>query len=342
MSRAQLTSTVEQNSAGAAAPVVAGKNAIINGGFDIWQRGTSFATSSGYFADRWTNYGVVSNITTSRQSSGAPVGSQYFCRHTSTAASSYITSLMFLESSQTAPLLGQTVTFSMKVRANSTMTSGINVNVDKSSTVDAGGASTWANLYTSVVSNASLQTGGSGSSNWYTTTGTFTVPNDGSAVSLRINISYQAAVASGSTLDFANVQLEIGSVATPFSRAGGTLQGELAACQRYFQRIVNGAEQSNEMIANLQCLSTTFAFGVLRFIEPMRVAPTGTISTAGNFTLRNASGTQYAASSISLAAFSSRSCQPNVTLGTAVLVAGNATTFEANSSSAFIDLSAEL
>ena len=74
MSRAQLTSTVEQNSAGAAAPVVAGKNFLANGAQEIWQRGTTIAASSSafYSADRWEAFrgSYASGMTTYRQSAG--------------------------------------------------------------------------------------------------------------------------------------------------------------------------------------------------------------------------------------------------------------------------------
>jgi hypothetical protein len=76
------------------------------------------------------------------------------------------------------------------------------------------------------------------------------------------------------------VQLEVGSVATVFARAGGTIQGELAACQRYYQRIVDGASQ---WIGAISYYQSTFIENVTRFIVQMRTAPSLVISTGTDY-----------------------------------------------------------
>jgi hypothetical protein len=68
------------------------------------------------------------------------------------------------------------------------------------------------------------------------------------------------------------VQLEAGSVATPFSRAGGTLQGELAACQRYYFK---GGNSSAGVFSN----TNTGRWSVFFPVE-MRTAPTITAIAA--------------------------------------------------------------
>jgi hypothetical protein len=64
--------------------------------------------------------------------------------------------------------------------------------------------------------------------------------------------------------------MELGSVATPFSRAGGTIQGELAACQRYYILYGNGTSRAN--IVNGWSTGTTNS--IFAFQNQMRVVPT--------------------------------------------------------------------
>ena len=75
------------------------------------------------------------------------------------------------------------------------------------------------------------------------------------------------------TIDFWGLQIETGSVATPVQTATGTLQGELAACQRYYFRTANSAV-SNATMGFGMSTSTTAAALNIQPPTPMRVFPT--------------------------------------------------------------------
>jgi len=239
MSRAQLTSTVEQNSAGAAAPFVAGKNRIINGDFGVWQRGTSFSNpvNETYLADRFNIVfdGTGATRTVSQQAftpGTAPVSgyeSAYFIRMAQTVAGSGGTYIGFnqrIEDVRT--YAGQTITLSFWAKADASRT--ILPNFQQN--FGTGGSTTVATSGTTITLTTS----------WARYTQSFTLPSItgktiGTSSLLQLFLGFAANTVQ--TIDLWGVQIEAGSVATPFTTASGTLQGELALCQRYFEKSYN-------------------------------------------------------------------------------------------------------
>ena len=225
MSRAQLTSTVEQNSAGAAAPVVGGKNFAANGGFDWWQRGTSFSSAGVYTADRWY-YSFGGTVTLSQETSIIPTGATYAAKVLAGASSSFGELYQALESYDVTRLAGQTITISGYVRANSTYTGNAVIAIQTNTTANTQTGGTWTEQANSAYTPST--------STYNRFTLTYAVP--AGTAGLRIRLGNSSTQASGAALYWGNVQVEVGSVATPFSRAGATLQGELSLCQRYYYR----------------------------------------------------------------------------------------------------------
>jgi hypothetical protein len=306
----------------------AAKNKIINGDFSINQRSFSSTTSSGvYIYDRFVTRADTGTSTFSAQTftaGAAPVAgyeSTNFLRIDSTgqtATNARTALLQLVEDVRT--FAGQTVTFSFWAKAGSgtpSIAAFINQNFGSggSSAVNINGQKTaittsWARYsFTFSIPSISGKTIGTGSS-----LGVWLYTSGGSDYNTQTNsMGIQTA-----TIDVWGIQVEAGSVATAFQTATGTLQGELAACQRYLPAI-SGLNNSFQGMAT----STTQIYAPVVFAVTARVAPTGiTVSNAGHFIAINGSAT--AGTGLSSVTFDSAGTT-SATIAAATTGAGNPT-----------------
>jgi hypothetical protein len=322
---------------------VAGKNLLVNGNFDIWQRGTSFVNPAGYFADRFTTLGSISNITFSQQTTGAPAGSRYILRATATGASAYSTVCQMIETAQVEMLQGSTATYSVKLRVNSTFNAtGLILKLQKSATADAGTGATWTDISTTSIALASLPTtAGTSTATYYQGTITGAIPSDGTANSLRVIVDFNGGSASGSIVEYSQFMLELGSVPTTFMRAGGTIQGELDACMRYFQRF--GGDNAFQVFGIGQAVAAGQTFVNISYLTQMRTVPVGAYSAGNTFASVTANfGARVGFTSIATD-YATKSNATVTLSGASSLVAGNASMVCANNTTtATMDFSAEL
>jgi hypothetical protein len=200
------------------------KNYIINGDFRIWQRGTSFATATNeYTADRWksdANGNYVLKVTESD-------GSNWLRMYKSTATDAFQSVKTTLELPQ--KMGGKTFTLSGRVSFNVSSPASYLYITWRNAASNAEGTAfniLWAsigvdNTLTGEVQEFSF---------------TFTLPNNATTwygFDIRV-------VGNGNTgtvnydLQFTDIQLEVGSIATDFEYR--PIGEELALCQRYYEK----------------------------------------------------------------------------------------------------------
>jgi hypothetical protein len=256
-------------------------NAIINGAFDFWQRGTSFTNpaSDTYVADRFKQFtggtGATRIFTREAFTPGvAPVAgveSQFFLRMNQTVAGTGDTFNQIHQSIEDVrTFAGQTVTVSFYAKAAAAIT----ITPTLEQIFGSGGSS-------SVVTFGS---GVSVTTSWQRFTRTISLPSvAGRTIGTNSRLGLAILVPNNATftLDIWGVQVEAGSVATPFRRAANTLQGELAACQRY--AVVYGGSSIYERVCMGASPSTTVAYLTLATPVEMRAIPTLSISSLSHF-----------------------------------------------------------
>jgi hypothetical protein len=345
------------------------RNRIINGGMVIDQRNAGASvtpTISIYTLDRWlTNLTQASKFSV-QQSSTAPTGFNNSLLVTSASAfsvasSDYFAVLQNVEGFNFSDCgwgtaNAKTVTLSFWVRSSLTGTFGgsiTNSAINRSYpfTYTINSANTFEYKTVTIAGDTTGtwigSTNGIGVRIWFGLGAGSTYSGTAGAWAGAIYISATGATSvvgtSGATLYITGVQLEVGSVATPFERR--PYGAELAMCQRYYQKVFPQA--SNVYLAAGFCTSTTSSRYVLHFPVEMRTAPTAleTSGTAGDYVISIAVGnaTCNAAPSLSLSSknaigflFDTAS---GLTTGQGAMARTNATSAGLN---AFLAWSAEL
>lgn len=260
-----------------AAQSVAGKNVIINGAMDFWQRGTSFPSGVGlganvvYSADRWHWYrgGNDTGATLTRQAAGL-TGFQYCIRmqRNSGNTSAQILGLRYTaESLDSYRFAGKQVTLSFWARKGADYSA---VNSAFRATIATGTGTdqvvhSFTNFTYAVDQNVTLTT------SWQRFTLTGTVASNINQIGLEMFALPSGTAGTNDYIEITGIQLEEGPVATSFSRYGGQLNSELNACQRYYYKQLAGGSYSNFSLGMAINGSTT----TMGFNPPatMRVTP---------------------------------------------------------------------
>jgi hypothetical protein len=282
------------------------KNYLINGGFAISQRGTSFVSGANnddaYTLDRWYILSDTNDvIDVTQDTTTVPTNGQFAIALDVETANKKFGIATIIENKDVIGLVGNTVTFSFKAKVSSTT---------KLDNVKAAIVA-WSGTADTVTSDIISAWGAEGTNPTLIADATY----ENSPANLSVTTSYatysvSAAVDTASTknlilfvwsdvtdttagdfLYIAESKLELGSTATAFVYAGGTIQGELAACQRYYFRTTGG-----EVFANGIFFSTTKARVSLNCPVTMRT-DNGAIDS-NNLWLADGSASTYNATAV--------------------------------------------
>jgi hypothetical protein len=332
----------------------AGKNKIINGDFRINQRAFSSTTSNEvYTFDRWATADNTT-VTYSAQTftlGAAPVAGYEainFARIATTTDSSageYAIYQQKVEDVRT--LAGQTLTVSFWAKA-SAGTPKVGVELfqifgtggSPSAATGAAGQSvtistSWTR-YSATIVNPSISGKTLGTNN-----NSFTEVNFWITAGSSFNTRSGSVGNQSATIDIWGVQVEAGSTATAFQTATGTLQGELAACQRYHHRFSAEGQATAALINSGLAFSTTVAMFIFNLGTTMRTGP-GTMEVSNQGIYRPTNATAYSGGTWSLNQTFDNSVRVIYTHGSAIFVAGESLISSSTTTSNYFAFDAEL
>ena len=327
---------------GALLDTLSRRNQLLDGSFDIWQRGVSFTslgTASAHTADMWeidfgsgSNDGGVTQSTFALGQTDVPNNPAFYASIAQTSANAATTNPLFYQRMRgvgTFAGLNATVSFWAK---SSTSLSNLRLRLRQN--FGTGGSPSASVTTTSADSLFALSTA------WQKFTYTFAVPSiSGKTLGTDANDFLELGFekytdTTAMVVDFAQVQFESGSTATLFESRH--IVEELALCKGYYERI--GGEASGVMLSTIGGRSTSTATGYFYFSEKWTVPSITTVGT--NFALDGLGG--EALSSLTYASIGKSSAGVTWTDSGTVLNSRDAYTLRTSNANSYIEVEAAL
>jgi hypothetical protein len=275
-------------------------NGFYNSAFDIWQRGTSaIGTGYNYAADRFLVFrGAFAAGSTFSRVASTQAGFQYAMKvqrdsgNTSTAA---IYVRQALETTDSERFAGQTITVSFYAKAGANYSAASsylvsNTYAGQGTDQAATDMTVWTTVATSAQNNV-LTT------SWQRFSQTVAIGSAKTQFGIEFVFTPVGTAGADDSYQITGVQVEVGSVATGFQRQTGSIQQELAACQRYYYR--NLSIDSNTVFGSGWGWTGTQATLILNTKVTMRTKPSALDYSSINLQAVPA-GTTYAITSWTL------------------------------------------
>ena len=336
----------------------AGKNKLINGDFNINQRNfTSTTTDGTYGFDRWIGYFQGGTTTYSAQTfttGTAPVagyeGKNYPRLVTTSQSSAGDFASVSQKIESVRSFAGQTVTFSFWAKAS---TGTPNIGVGFSQFFGLGGSpsaevitstavktitSSWARYsFTVAIPSIAGKTIGTTTNTDFLQAWIFT--SCGTTIS---SLGYPAVGLQNVTVDIWGVQVEAGSNATAFQTATGTIQGELAACQRYYYRA--NAQTTSYYISTGTGFARNTTIAYIPFFVPVTMRAISSLDYSGIRAVRASTDVGYTTGTFAFTGnYTSNIAELSYTHGTAVFTQGEVVYLGNNNANpSYIGLNGEL
>jgi hypothetical protein len=260
---------------GQVTPNLGRRNMLINGDFQVWQRGTS-GTVNSYTCDRWYGWGNQHNLTQQQAENGTHNSGRFALRvaHNDGTSNTFSSIAQTLETKDAAQCRGKKVTFSIDVKKGSAFTGSLTLQIvtrtDAEGTINTG---TRQVLVTEDITS-SLTT----DLQRFTCTTSSVCAQNIRVIGVNVNHTGTSGTDANNYFQVERAQLEIGEEATEFESI--SFGETFSLCQRYYVNEGFGTNDGGISSPQRDAQYGHVRQAIIKFPVEMRAAPTVSIQSS--------------------------------------------------------------